>query len=136
MDLKTFVSQTLIQIVEGVNDAKQHIEGLGIGAAVNPETTYSSGPPHAAPSDVEFDVAVTVATSDRDKDAHNIEGAAGGVLAVVSLRAKAQTGGEAIHEQREEAVSRVKFSVKLGQPGKVERKPSQSIPSMRPGFHG
>jgi hypothetical protein len=58
MDLKTFVAQTLIQIVEGVNDAKNHINALGIGAAVNPETTFGSdGPPHAAARNVEFDVA-------------------------------------------------------------------------------
>ncbi len=130
MDLKTFVAQTLIQIVEGVNDAKTHINALGIGAAVNPETTFGSdGPPHAAARNVEFDVAVTVASNDRDKDGHQVEGSAGGVLAVVALRAKAQTAGETVHEQREESVSRVKFSVQLGQPGNVERKPMPRMPS-------
>lgn len=129
MDLKTFISQTLIQIIEGVNDAKSHIEGLGIGAAVNPESTFgSNGPPHAQPSNVDFDVAVTVASNDRDKDGHQVEGSAGGVLAVVALRAKAQTAGETVHEQREESVSRVKFTVRLGQPGNVQRKSMPEVP--------
>jgi hypothetical protein len=131
MDLKTFVSQSLIQIIEGVADAKQHIEGLGIGAAVNPETTFGSGPNHATASNVEFDVAVTVANVARDKDGHQIEGSAGGVLAVVALRAKASTAGETAHEAREESISRVKFTVKLGQPGNVERRPMPTVPTTR-----
>lgn len=128
MDLKNFVAQTLIQIVEGVAEAKSHIEALGVGAAVNPELTHHAGPDHARATDVEFDVAVTVAQAEKDKEGHQVGGSAGGVLAVVSLRASAQTTGEGVREQREEAVSRVKFSVKLGQPGKVERRPTPSIP--------
>ena len=51
MDLKNFVSQTLIQIVEGISEAKQHIDGLGIGAAVNPGLVSQSAPDHARASD-------------------------------------------------------------------------------------
>jgi len=131
MDLKTFVSQTLIQIVEGVADAKAHIEGLGIGAAVNPERTYGDGPAHARASEVEFDVAVTVASSDRERDGHRVEGGASGMLAVVSLKARAETDGESTHERRDEAISRVKFGVRIGQPGNVERRPMPSIPSVK-----
>ncbi|WP_433911005.1 hypothetical protein [Sphingomonas yabuuchiae] len=128
MDLKNFVSQTLIQIVEGISEAKQHIDGLGIGAAVNPELVSQSAPDHARASDVEFDVAVTVASAERDREGHQIGGGAGGVLAVVALRANAQTTGEGVREAREEAISRVKFSVKLGQPGAIRRRQDPVIP--------
>lgn len=127
MDLKTFVKETLVQIVAGVAEAKAEVAAMGVGAAVNPETTYSgSGPDHAAPTDVSFDVAVTVVSASKDREEHEATGSAGGVLAVVGLKIGGKVDGSAEREDREEAVSRIKFAVKLGQPGDVHRKAPSS----------
>lgn len=57
MDLKTFVSETLTQIAEGVQDAQQRIAQGGSGASVNPENVPHNQR-HGQPRPVEFDVAV------------------------------------------------------------------------------
>lgn len=129
MDLKTFVRETLVQIVAGVAEAKAEVAAMGVGAAVNPETTYSgSGPDHASPTDVSFDVAVTVVSASKDREEHEATGSAGGVLAVVGLKIGGKVEGAAEREDRQEAVSRIKFAVKLGQPGDVNRKAHSPIP--------
>ncbi len=134
MDLRTFVKETLTQIVGGVADAKAEVAAMGVGAAVNPETTYSgAGPDHAAPTDVSFDVAVTVVSASKDREGHEASGSAGGMLAVVGLKIGGKVDGAAEKEEREEAVSRIRFAVKLGQPGDVKRQSSASIPGMARG---
>jgi len=118
MDIKTFVSETLIQIVEGVADAQRRIDDGGSGAKLNPIDSYHANPVrgvHEA-KPVDFDIAVTVATED-----HQGAGArAGGslqVLAVVGIKAGASINQQSSEAQRSETVSRVRFAVQLAQPG-------------------
>ena len=127
MDLKTFVSETLTQIVAGVADAKREIEEMAVGAAVNPAFVTGSSE-HGPPSDVEFDVAVTVVSTERTGERHEASGSAGGVLAVVGLKVSGKLDGEDVKEDRREGVSRVKFSVKLAQPANIRKQAEHRIP--------
>jgi hypothetical protein len=112
MDLKSFVAETLVQIVEGVADAQKRIAELDVGAAVNPgRVSQTAQQKLAEPSAVEFDVAVTV--SDESATRAGV-GASAGFLSVVS--AKLDAKGEASDSFKNEAVSRIQFAVKLAQP--------------------
>ena len=117
MDLKTFLSETLVQIVAGVSDAAGQIAQLGTNAQVNPHvtsTSYETGPARA----VEF-VAITV--SDESQNAGSSKADCSlGILSFVGVKA-AEIGENSGSTQRNEAVSRVKFSVQLSQPSNVTR---------------
>jgi hypothetical protein len=59
MDLKTFVTQSLTQIVEGLSAAQKQIAEMDVGAAVNPGVVDASAERKIGKaSAVEFDVAV------------------------------------------------------------------------------
>lgn len=124
MDIKTFVAETLCQIVEGVAEARAKIAEGGTNAAVNPghvgaEARREIG--HPAP--VEFDVAVTVSEESEDKSTSRESGGGGmGVLSIVSAKLAAETATESAGTQRTEAFSRVKFTVMLAQPGDILRR--------------
>jgi len=128
MDLKTFVTETLVQIVAGVSDAAGQIAQLGTNAQVNPHvtsTSYETGPARA----VEFDVAITV--SDESQSAGSSKaGGSLGILSVVGVKASAEIGENSGSTQRNEAVSRVKFSVQLSQPSNITRV-NPTIPKVR-----
>lgn len=108
MDLREFVAETLIQIVQGVSDAQ--VEQERLGANINPRILGS--PEHFAklgfletgdsPAQVvQFDVALTV------KDATGTKGGIGVVSGIFNLGSSGQSQTENL------AVSRVKFSVPL-----------------------
>lgn len=110
MDLKDFVSQTLVQIVEGVVEASTRVAELGgaVSPSYNAHPTDAIGrsrdgqslPVHA----VEFDVAI-VAGSESSMEA------GGGVkISVFSASAK---GSE---KDREQTTSRIQFVVPLQLP--------------------
>jgi hypothetical protein len=106
MDLKTFVAETLTQIVEGVADAQRRCANLG--ARVNPPgisgTSEAQGwaDEDGAPAQaVRFDVAVTASEGSGTK------GGIGVVAGVFTL-------GSAGHSKTEHAASsRVQFVVPL-----------------------
>lgn len=112
MDLKTFITETLGQIVNGVHDAQKAVAGVP-GAAINPEL-YSSGADLAKnglmQSDgsvamlVQFDVAVAATEGTGTKAGIGV------VAAVFSLGAQGQSN------QENSASSRVKFCVPLTLP--------------------
>lgn len=116
MELKTFIADTLVQIVEGVSDAADRLSGQD-NAYVNP-LVLAQG--HTDPKPVEFDVAVTV----QDKMAGG--GKAG--LKVMAI----EVGGGGM-EKSTEAVSRIRFAVPVSLPAKRPReagtKPLQYHPS-------
>ena len=119
MDLRTFVAETLKQIVEGVDDAKKHLAAGQTGAKVN--AAYGSA--HGAP--VEFDIAVTV--SNQSDDASSTNGKAkAGVISVFQAQVGASL--ESRSEARSEEVSRVRFTVNLTQPADVT--PASPVPPM------
>ncbi|MBJ7575469.1 hypothetical protein [Luteimonas sp. MC1828] len=112
MDLKDFVSQTLVQIATGVKDAQAQVKDLG--GTVNP--SLNSGHELAgklgflytrdssmAPV-VQFDVALTVAEGSGTK------GGIGVFAGAVNLGSSGQSQSE------QSSVSRVKFAVPLTLP--------------------
>lgn len=113
MDLKTFVSETLTQIVEGVTDAKMRLEKQGSTARINPvlRTRAEGHPSEARP--VEFDLALTVTQAADESSATRGEGRAS-IISVFQAKVGADLESKSGH--RSEEVSRVKFSVMLAQP--------------------
>lgn len=114
MNLKDFVAETLVQIVEGVADAQKRVHELDVGAAVNPNRIPVSAKKLTQATPVQFDVAVTVLGESATKAG---AGASAGFLSVISARVDAQVEDSATIKN--EAVSRVQFSVSLSQPGDI-----------------
>ena len=115
MDLKEFVSETIVQIVSGVVDAQQKTTELG--AKVSPKLTGGAnyGVQHGflaaeggATQVVQFDVALTA------KEGTGTKGGIGIVAGIVSLGSSGQSNEE------NASVSRVKFSVPVTLPNVKE----------------
>jgi hypothetical protein len=127
MDLKMFISETLTQIVAGINDAQRNIELLGTNAAVNP-TNVSSGSRRQLTSarPVEFDVALTVieqsASLQGESDSHS-----SGIISVVRSATEFSATATDHEATSQETVSRVRFSVMLSQPGDVDVYPDPNL---------
>lgn len=111
MDLKEFITETIVQIVEGVVDAQDKTKESG--ARVSPKLTggASLGAQHGflgadggATQVVQFDVALTA------KEGTGTKGGIGIVSVIVSLGASGES-----HEENA-SVSRVKFSVPVTLP--------------------
>lgn len=111
MDLKDFVSETLVQIVSGVVDAQARSEELG--AKISPRLTGGANyavqhgflaAEGGATQVVQFDVALTV------KEGTGTKGGIGIVAGVISLGSTGQTSEE------NSSVSRVKFGVPVTLP--------------------
>ena len=119
MDLQTFVSETLKQVMDAVAVAQGHAREVGAEVAP-PSTPYSDGSGHYMPGDatgdtvrvrparqvhmVEYDVAVTADEKEGNK-------AGIGVLsAVIAL------GAQATGERATGSVSRIKFRVPVAFP--------------------
>lgn len=118
MDLKSFVAETLTQIAEGVADAQKRIAETNIGAAINPDRISDKAARRIGnPSPVQFDVAVTVTDESATKAGAGAS-ASTGILSVIS--AKVDAKAEASDTVRNEAVSRIQFTVMLSQPADLE----------------
>lgn len=102
MELREFVTETLVQIQEGVQNAIARRSGHEAKGVINPawSDTYTD----ANRQMVEFDVAVTVV----DK----LEGSASGGLRVLSI----EIGAKGSKAAEKNIVSRVKFSVPVVSP--------------------
>ena len=119
MDLKTFVSETLTQIAEGVADAQARIRAANIPAAVNPSyRTANSQRDYADESPVEFDVAVVVSEESAEATGGKAAGSVG-VIAVLTAKASAEIESKSTGSHRNETASRIRFSVKLAQPAEI-----------------
>jgi hypothetical protein len=109
MELKEFVSETLVQILAGVQDAiSRRLAAPGSLGAINPVfglDAGAAGPDHI--QKVEFDVAVTVT----DK-------AGGGGKAGIKVFS-IELGGEAGKSTEQSIVSRIKFAVPVIPPVSV-----------------
>jgi len=111
MDIKEFVGSTLVQIIEGINDAKEKLKDSGaVISSKNVEGMRGGTLRNKITGDVvnliDFDVAVSV----NEKDAAN--GGAGINIAGV------QFGGQLQNETVNQSVSRIKFSIPLTIPAK------------------
>jgi hypothetical protein len=120
IDLKQFVSETLTQIVAGIEDAKTKIKAVNESAAVNPY--WASGTAqHGATAPVEFDVALVVCDEQESGSTSNTN-AAMGKLSVVTAKLATELASQSNGKQHTEMVSRVKFSVQLAQPTDIKRR--------------
>ena len=120
MDLQTFVAETLRQIVAGIADAQASVAELRTNARINPaKVADSAARKSAPPSPVEFDVAVTVA-EENSHSRSDAEQRSRGLISVVSSSQVLASEQESATNRRNEAVSRVRFSVQLAQPSDVE----------------
>ena len=103
MELKTFVSQTLVEILQGVKDAQ--VQAKQIGGKVSPISPFCTVPANGPsveedrPQNIEFDVAVTTSSG------KETSGGIGVYVGAVGLGSKGKS--EASHE----SVSRIKFVV-------------------------
>jgi hypothetical protein len=98
MELKNFISETLVEIQTGVQDAISQLVALDAKGAVNP-VFREVGRAHI--QTVEFDIAVTVA----DKTAG--AGKAGIQVIGLGVGGKVETQVETSH------ISRIRFSIPL-----------------------
>lgn len=131
MDLKTFVAESLTQIVEGVQDAQKRIAEGDSGAAINPTRIESeSSQTHAEPRAVEFDVAVLVSDEAGQAGGEKL-GASVGLISVLTARAAAEVQDHNSASQRHETASRIKFTVMLAQPAAISRRQRVAIPTQR-----
>lgn len=120
MDLRTFVSESILQIVGGVGDAHKNLAALGTNARINPGLVNEGGKgQHGPTSTVEFDVAVTVVDV-RSATETTDEGRRSGMISVVRAEQANSSSSEMAAGSRNEAFSRVKFSIPVAQPSDLE----------------
>jgi len=111
MELKEFISETLIQIAEGVTDAQKRLRDAGSAAIINTNMTETSdghlvtGGRRRPVEFVDFDVAVTASNENEKK--------AGGGIVVASLL-KIEAGGKS--NQSTGSESRIKFKIPMSFP--------------------
>lgn len=103
MDLKTFISESLTQIAEGIKEAQKSESGAifspRIGYVDDGKPRLSGAFVSTAPQMVEFDVAVTVTEADSGKG--------GGKIGVSFLN----IGGESTSSSENSSTSRIRFEI-------------------------
>jgi len=104
MELNEFVTSTLVQIQQGVQDAIAQSRQRALNGAINPIWGAADKYDRSYVREVAFDVAVTVI--DRT------EGSAGGAINVLSLK----LGGEMYGMAGNSHVSRIQFSIPIVAP--------------------
>jgi len=110
MELKDFVSATLISIVEGVKEAQLKYDLVGDNRIINPPVRVNptSGEPFVrgglAVQTVEFDVAVSTSESSQSK------GGIGILVGIIGGGAQGKSDSASAH------MSRIKFTVPVSLP--------------------
>jgi hypothetical protein len=129
MELQYFLSETLKQIIKGIQDAQEFVDKEGRGAKVNPRGITAlnrdeSGQkqPHDIHTKlpierVEFDVAITASDS--------VEKSGGGGLRVWALN----VGGQAGTSSENTTISRIRFGVPIVLPDPQVKKRSPEVVS-------
>ncbi|MFB6456530.1 hypothetical protein ACE38W_14750 [Chitinophaga sp. Hz27] len=100
MDVRNFVKNSLLEIFQGINDAKKELSDKSVSGTIN-NTDYTEESSHL----IEFDIAVTVSESDK-KDVD-------GKLSIASILS---TGGSMEKSSNHNVVSRIKFSIPVTYP--------------------
>jgi hypothetical protein len=118
MDLKQFVSETLTQIVAGIEDAQAKVKAMNNNAKINPHFG-SWNTTHGSEAPVEFDVALVISDEHASGSTDTAKGSVG-FLSVVSAKLSGEMQSQESGKQRSETVSRVKFSVQLAQPADIK----------------
>ncbi len=114
MELKEFVSQALIELMEGIIIAQKHAVNCDAIISPNTETRLKTKLGvidgfEWESNNIEFDVAIS--TSD------NLEGKVGAGIFVAPFSLGGQTKGELYNQ----TVSRLKFSIPIFLPGQKEK---------------
>lgn len=128
MELQYFLSETLKQIIKGIQDAQEFVEKGGQGAKVNPRGITALKSEHGRPQPhdintklpierVEFDVAITASDS--------VEKSGGGGLRVWALN----VGGKAGTSSENTTISRVRFGVSIVLPDPYVKNSSPGVVS-------
>ncbi len=110
LELKNFITNTLVDIIEGVHDAKLKIssdKGYVTPPSSQLDTAYIR-------ENIDFDIAVQVQESASSENKLAGKADLGGKIIVVS--AKSQIAGEKTTQEEigKESISRIKFSVRIG----------------------
>jgi hypothetical protein len=118
MELKEFMKTTIVHIVEGINEANAALTNntayvVSSNIQTNESlkfTTDTYGKKHYV-TDLEFDVAINVQTSETKEGGVGIE-----VLTVLKAR------GKGSKENTSSSISRIKFSIPLAIPTELKDK--------------
>ncbi len=106
MELKDFVKNSIVEIVQGVSEAMKEI-GEHTNAVVNPTDSHAY---HSLPQNIAFDVAVTV------QDENSVTGKAGGGIAVL----QASINGESVSSNI--AATRISFNIPVSLPSSPKKR--------------
>jgi hypothetical protein len=106
MDLKEFITTTLVEIQEGVHDAINLANERHLSGAINPVFAHKVGDRHI--EKVNFDTAVTVATDTLKSS--------GGKLGAKLHVIEAGIGGKSDNSISNSEVSRIQFSIPIVPP--------------------
>ena len=111
MELKTFVAESLTQICEGIRDAQART--LELGAYVSPLSAREDMARPDGTVDVEFDVAVVVAS-----EKGSTSGSEGGLMVAMAsfFKAGAKSESKSSELAQDATVSRLKFVVPVRWP--------------------
>jgi len=101
MELKDFITATLIEIQSGVSAAIKHTQKNNIPGAINPSWGGTDDINASLIEKVQFDIAVTVS----DKSAGSVEGG----IKVVGIK----IGGDKTASSEVNNVSRIQFSIPI-----------------------
>ena len=102
MNLKEFIRESLVSILDGINDAQHDLSRKGVGAAVNPKFLDAPSIGEADVQNIEFDIAVSVS----EKSEKSAEGELK-VVGILSADGKFTAGSEI------GSVSRIRFALKF-----------------------
>lgn len=115
MDIKEFVSETLVQICEGIVDAQKRARETG--AIISPRMLGSGeiatpDLPATAADIINFDIAVEARESNTKNEASGIKAS----LAVLGVKAGVDTTGKDCRSDTSASVSRISFAVRVRWP--------------------
>lgn len=99
MNIKEFIKESLQQICEGINEAK-NLTNDGENSPIAPRMFYDTGREALDPVPIQFDISVIVEETSGKSG--------GGKLSIASL---VKIDGEGKKEQRSQAINRIQFSV-------------------------
>lgn len=118
MELKEFVKETIVQVVEGIDEANAALsEKTAFVASANIQTskthqsTVDKEGRHHYVTDLEFDVAVNVQNSETKEGRGRVE-----ILTILNI------GGKGSCENTSSSTSHIKFSLPLALPTEPEEK--------------
>jgi hypothetical protein len=120
MELKEFVTETLLSIFEGIEETINRLDTKGAAGTINPHWRGSRANWKKNVEKVDFDVAVTAS----DK----ISGSGKAGIEVFSI---IKAGGEASKAVEQSTVSKVKFSIPVIFPASTRDAKPPSAPKRR-----